>query len=310
MNASLLLVASACLAGAASLSGQAPSPSATPPVPGSLRLDMVVVDRKGAPVTDIKPSEIEVWISGYRVPVTDVFAVTPASGRTVVLLLDNAAVGPALVPRIKEAARQFVEKMGPGDRTAVVTLNRGTLQLTSDRNSLLAAIDKYYAQSFPIRPDDTAADVLRTIELLARNMTEGSDGRKAIVAIGAGWLFDTPMPPPTSSTRDLQQEWVAAMRSMAAANASLYVIDPVGVGAVRGADGGRSGFARETGGHAFLSVNDTSAAVNRIWDESGTYYMLAMKNPPVQQKAELREVDVKVHREGVTVRARKGIRGR
>ena len=64
------------------------------PVPTRLALDVVAVDRNGAPVTDLRPDEFEVWISGYRVPVEDVVFVTPAtSPRTVVLLLDNAAVG-------------------------------------------------------------------------------------------------------------------------------------------------------------------------------------------------------------------------
>ena len=57
-------------------------------------------------------------------------------------------------------------------------------------------------------------------------------GRKAIVAIGAAWLFDTPLPPP--GLRDLRDEWLTAMRSMAAANVSLYVIDPVGIRPMRG----------------------------------------------------------------------------
>ena len=79
--------------------------------------------------------------------------------------------------------------------------------------------------------------------------------RKAIVAIGAGWLFDTPLPPP--SLRDLHGEWLTAMRAMAAANASLYVIDPVGLRPARGLTyGGDSGFANQTGGYAFVNTND------------------------------------------------------
>jgi hypothetical protein len=35
-----------------------------------------------------------------------------------------------------------------------------------------------------------------------------------------------------------------------------------------------------------------------------------MVNPPVQRTADLRQVEVKVLRKGVTVRARRGIKGR
>jgi len=290
-----------------SVRGQTETPRGPAP---SLRLDVVAITSAGVPVTDLRPSEFEVWISGYRVPISDVFAPMPERGRTVVLLLDNTAVGPVLAPRIKEAARLFVKRMSPGDRMAVVTLQGGAMVSTDDRARLMQAIDDYHVQGFPFRLEDAGEHVLKTIESLARQMPETSEGRKTIVAIGAGWMFDTPMPPP--GLRDLQREWVAAMRSMAATNTSLYVIDPAGVGVTRGsgAYGGASGFARESGGHAFLNTNDTEGVVERIWAEAGAYYVLAMENPPVQRTADLREVEVKVLRKGVTVRARRGIKGR
>jgi VWFA-related protein len=175
----------------------------------------------------------------------------------------------------------------------------------------MAAIDEYNVRGFPFRPEDAGQHILRMLEVLAGRIPETAGGRKAIVAIGAGWLFDTPLPPP-GAARDLHAEWVAAMRAMAGAHASLYVVDPVGLVAGGGpaTHGGASGFARETGGHAFFNTNDLAGAAERIWAEARTYYMLAMRNPPVQRKADLREVDVKVLRPGVTVRARKGIKGR
>jgi VWFA-related protein len=288
--------------------GRDPEPAATQ---ANLRIDVVAVDGKGAPVTDLKPAEFEVWISGFRVPIVDVYAMTPeASGRIMVLVLDNGAIGPQLAPRVKDAARLFVKRMGPNDRLAIVPLHGGAMELTDDPSRLLKAIDDYHVQGFPFRPEDAGEHVLRSMETIARRMPEMPSGRKTIVGIGAGWLFDTPLPPP--SVRDLEREWVAAMRTMAATSTTLYVIDPAGVGVVRGAGtyGGASGFARETGGYAFLNTNDVAGAVARIWAESGTYYVLAMVNPPVQRTADLREVDVKVLRKGVTVRARKGIRGK
>ena len=91
--------------------------------------------------------------------------------------------------------------------------------------------------------------MLRLLAATSQQMIE-IPGRKAIVAIGAAWLFDTPLPPP--GLRDLRDEWLAAMRSMAAANVSLYVIDPVGLRPMGGFSyGGDAGFASETGGYAF-----------------------------------------------------------
>ena len=286
----------------------APQPPVS--IPTRLALDVVAVDRDGAPVTDLRPDEFEVWISGYRVPIEDVAFVTPAtSPRTIVVVLDNAAVGFDLAPRVKEAARALVKRMGDTDRISVTAVHGVRTDSTGDPARLLQAIDSYRVQGIPFRIEDGGEHVLRLLTAIARQLTELPGRRKAIVAIGAVWLFDTPLPPP--SLRNLHDEWLAAMRAMAAANVSLYVIDPVGLRPMRGYGyGGDSGFANETGGYAFVNTNDVQGAAARIFDETGTYYVLRMIDPPVQRTADLREVKVRVLRKDVTVRVRRGIPGK
>ena len=276
---------------------------------GRLTLDIVAVDRNGGPVVDLRPEEIEVWISGYRVPVDDVAFVTPeAAPRTVVLLLDNVAVGPELAIRVRETARAFVKQLGERDRVSLGPVEGPRLDGTGEPARLLQAIEQYHPQGFPLHIEDAGENVLRLLASTAKQMTE-IPGRKAIVAIGAAWLFDTPLPPP--GLRDLREVWLSAMRSMAAANVSLYVIDPVGIRPMQGFSyGGDSGFANETGGYAFLNTNDPAAAARRIVAESGTYYLLRMADPPVQRSADLRKVEVKVLRKNVTIRVRRGIPGK
>ena len=287
----------------------AQTPPATPTGPGRLALDVVAVGRDGAPVVDLKPAEFEVWVSGYRVPVDEVVFVTPQSApRTIALVLDNAAVGPELAIRVKEAARAFVKRLGERDRVIVTPVHGPRVDGTGEPARILQAIDSYRVQGFPLRIEDAGEHVLRLLTTLARQMIE-IPGRKAIVAIGGAWMFDTPLPPP--GLRDLREVWLSAMRSMAAANVSLYVIDPVGLRPMQGYSyGGDSGFANETGGYAFLNTNDLAGAAGRIVDEAGTYYVLRMADPPVQRTADLRKVEVKVSRKNVTVRTRRGIPGR
>lgn len=279
------------------------------PLAGRLTLDIVAVDRDGAPVVDLRPDELEVWISGYRVPVDDVAFITPDTApRTVVLLLDNVAVGPELAIRVRETARAFVKQLGERDRVSLGPVEGPRIDGTGEPARLLQAIEQYHPRGFPLRIEDAGEQVLGLLAATAKQMVE-IPGRKAIVAIGAAWLFDTPLPPP--GLRDLREVWLSAMRSMAAANASLYVIDPVGIRPMQGFSyGGDSGFANETGGYAFLNTNDPAAAARRIVGESGTYYLLRMADPPVQRSADLRKVEVKVLRKNVTVRVRRGIPGK
>lgn len=291
-----------------------PVAAQTPAATADLWIDVVAVDRRDAPVTDLKPSEFEVWISGFRIPITDVVAVAPDDGapRDMVVILDDAAVPPVLEPRVREAAKALVDRMSPGDRMSIVSLNRGTVENSADPAVLRRAIDAYHVLGFPFRIEDAGRHVLQTLTAISRSLTEVSGHRKAVVAIGAPWLFDTPLPPP--SLGDLNAQWVEAMRAMAAAHVTLYVIEPGGISPVAGVPGshigGSSGFARETGGHAFVSTNSFTNAADRIWQELRSYYRLGVRNPPVRRTADLREVEVKILRKGVTVRARRAIPGR
>jgi len=282
------------------------------PRPGRLLIDAVVLDHAGIPVLDVKPSELEVWIVGYRVPIESLTFVTPTpdvpSNRSIALLLDDINVDPAVMPRVREAARQFVNRMVPEDRLTITTLSGTSMEPTADRARLLQRIDAYGPRAWGVeRLDTMGAHVLDTITALSHAVGRTTDGRKAFVALGPAALFDTPIPPPTAS-RDLRQEWVNAMRAMAVANVALYVIDPTGVGGSR-TTGGESGFARETGGVAFTNTNNTTGMADRIMREAASYYLIEVRDPPMGRQMDLRALDVRVLRPGISIRARRAVPG-
>lgn len=275
-----------------------------------VRVAAVVLDRGGKPIEDLRPSEFEVWIGVYRVPIEAVTFVSPTSdqGRIIILVLDDLTVSPATGLRVKEAARRFVTRMRPGDQMAIIGLDGSVGQTTDDRAVLLKRIEDYSALATPRIPFERIGEhVLRTLTAISRSLAE-IPGRKIVVGIGSSWVFDTPVPPP-SVGRDLQQEWIAAVRSMASADANLYVVDPGGLFLAPFPTSGSTGFARETGGHSFAHNNDTSQVAERIMAEASTYYVLEVSDPPTGRNAELREVDVRVLRQGTTVRARRWIPG-
>ena len=273
-----------------------------------LRIDVVALDGRGTPVLDLRPAEFEVWINGFQIPIETVTFVAPGvadTSRTIVVLLDDISVNQTLVPRVREAARRLLERTSDADRIAVVSLNGGMMERSDDRDVVLTAIDRYYVSGHPVRIDVAGEQVLKTVASISRQLAEAPGGRKAIVAFGSGWLFDTPIPPPQVQM-DLRREWLDAMRATAAAHVSLYVIDPAGLGSRR-VDSGASGFARETGGHAFMNTNDVNGAIDRILTELGNYYVLNVQDPAIGKKADLRELEVKVLRRGITPRARRAI---
>ena len=277
----------------------------------SLMLDFVAADKNGAPVTDLKPSDLEIWIGHFNVPIEHLAYVSPetegAPGRLIVMLLDDMTLPQAQIPRAKVVARRLVTRMGPGDEMAIVTLSGAETKSTDDHAILLNAIDRYNVRANAVtRPDIYGEDVLKNVGALAQQVREGRAGRKTIVAIGSGTLLDRPIPPPQAG-RDLTPEWTEAMRALAFSHANYYVIDPQGVGSSRGFTGA-DGFARATGGRAFLGTNDLEGAADRVLRDSANYYVVQVPDPPNSGgKGSLRQVEVKVKRRGVTVLSRMAI---
>lgn len=289
---------------------------APPQEPASrlLTLDFVALDRSGTPVGDLKPDEIEVWIGQFRAPIRRMTVVTPEAderdGRIIVLLLDDVTL-PQMeyFPRVKEAARHFVARLGANDQMAVLTTGGARMNPTGDRAALERAIDAYGPRAAGVmRTDTIGRHLLETLAGISGQLREVPGRRKTIVGIGSGGLFDRPIPNPAYGQDDLQPEWIQAMKELALSHVNFYVIDPGGVGSRR-ADSGEEGFARETGGHAFLGGNDLNGAADRILRESASFYMVEVPDPPVGANADLRRLEIKSLRKDVTVRARHAIPG-
>ena len=278
-----------------------------------LVIDAVAIDRDGAPVMDLRQDEFEIWVGKYRVPIETFVPVTASSAdraaQVMVVVLDDFALPQQVIPRGRDVARRLVTRLPSDDGMAILTLNGDRMDSTSDRARLLSRIDSWNNRATGHFTADTlGAHVFDTIGGIARSLAEAPGGRKTIIGVGASWVFDRPIPIPTVGIRDLRPEWTAAMRAASIANAALYVLDPSGVGGTP-VTGGDTGFAAYTGGHAFLNTNDLEAAADRIMAEARNYYLFGVADPPFQRKADLRDLEVRVSRKGLTVRARKAIHG-
>ncbi len=65
------------------------------------------------------------------------------NGNDVILAIDNSGSVSSMVPTIKEAAFQIIESMGPNDRMGITSLGRLVTPLTSDKETLIEAFNKY-----------------------------------------------------------------------------------------------------------------------------------------------------------------------
>lgn len=73
---------------------------------------------------------------------------------------------------------------------------------------------------------------------------------------------------------------------------------------------GRSGFARDIGGRPFVNTNDAAGAVDQILRDTSIYYGISVQDPAIFRSADVRQLEVRTLRKGLTIPAQRFIPGR
>ena len=179
-----------------------------------------------------------------------------------------------------------------------------------------------------------ARRVLESVESVAAWMGELHGRRKALIMFSEGVDYDIYAPFNRRASRiirDARNAIAAAQR----ANVSIYSVDARGLVQVPGEaidtrglstdplvrDGGMTGFQREllmaqeglitlaaeTGGLAVVNTNDVAEGLERVVRDNSTYYLLGYQTDLDRRPAdEFREIEVRVDRPDLRVRARRG----
>ncbi len=288
-----LRLLAAVLLAAASVGAQtpaAPPPSPAPPVTfavevGYVEVDAIVTDRNDQPVRDLAREDFTVLEDGKAqaidlfhridipyerpepaappsVPLDVKTNAVPFEGRVYVIVLDELHSSTTSSLLVRAAARRFIERhFGEGDLAAVVHTFGPAASgqgLTSDRQMLLAAVDRFVGQKLPSvtmskideyrrtqdtrqpgdpvnDPDDMkrAYDARSSLDVL-KGVSEWLAGlhgrRKAILFFSEGIdynLYDQINNREASAVLDAVKEATAAA---VRANVSFYAIDPRGLG--------------------------------------------------------------------------------
>jgi VWFA-related protein len=283
----------AAVCGGALAAQQAPAPAPPPPTfrveVNYVEVDATVTDATGAVVTDLTQDDFEVLEDGRPQAVTafslvsipiergerPVFATTPieadvqtndhVEGRIYLIVLDDTHTDATRAPRVKTAARRFIEQsFGENDLAAVVyTSGRSgdSQDFTNNRRLLLNAIDKFSGRKLrsatlerldnarsldgTLTAGDDPAEMERahrarstmaSIRKLADFMAGVRGRRKALLLIGEGVdynIHDVMGQGGTTASAvlmDTQDAVAAATRG----NVSIYTIDPRGLASEAG----------------------------------------------------------------------------
>ena len=275
-------------------SQQAPPPPTPPQPPVTFRVDVnyvevdaVVTDAQGRFVTGLTKDDFELLEEGSPQTITAFTLVDmpvqrpdpplfkaapiepdvrtnldPFDGRIFVLVLDDLHTDFRRTPRVRTAAKQFVERyVGANDLVALVQTGAGARSaqdFTTSRARLFAAIDTfsgrkigsatqskiddYYRQRdlrIEIAPRDTeegerghyARNTLRTLRGAAQLLGNIQGRRKAVVWFSEGTDFMTENPFTSQNSSLIAQDMREAVSAAARAGVSFYAVDVRGLGA-------------------------------------------------------------------------------
>jgi len=260
--------------------------------------------------------------------------------RLFVIIVDDAQLqaDPASLKTLRETARRVVDDLGPSDLASVIfTLdNRNAQDFTSDRARLRAALDK---AAFGAR--DMTGGMNRLFARMSVDVIHHSvealaalpDRRKVIIYIGQGVpisleLAATPVWTGIRSTagaadasaemRHLMYLMDESFKKAAKANVNIYTLDVCGLRAppapgfqfptcVSGIEVDYlQQLAAATGGRSATNINDLGPAVDTIFAENSSFYILGYHSTKPQLDGKFRRLTVAVNNPEYTVRTRNG----
>jgi len=306
-------------------------------------VDVTVTDAKGRAVTDLKPADFELREGSAPVALESVRLVRVAAGapseapariqtaaderlaagqdeaRLFAIFLDEYHVtSGAETDRVRDALTRFVDNdVSPRDLIVVMKPLDSLLaiRLTRDREAVRRVIESFegrkgdyqprntyerdYIAATPARIDVARNQVaLSAINALAVHLGSLTDRRKTLIVATEGV---------GRSDRRRGLEYLPTLdtiiRSANRSNVAVYPFDPRDAADAATAGEGLRRLADETDGEPIAA--DAGPGLRRVAADSSAYYLLTFRTSHPDD-GKFQELDTRVKRPGVIVRARKG----
>lgn len=260
-------------------------------------LNITVTDKAGQYVKGLKASDFKVYEDGVEVKPESIASFSiHESPYAAVVLLDSSGSMEARFTLARSAAIRFLDGLRPEDVAAVYRFDSKVerVQEFSGGRDLAPLAYAIRAKGMTSLND--------AIVEAARTLADRPEHRKAIVILSDG--MDTF----SKASSD------KAVESALAIGASIYAVDmsdlQIGSSGARQGAPQLKGFAEKTGGR-FVATPGGQAlrdAFSGIAEELGHQYTLAYRPLNTDRDGKWRKLEVKVDREDLTLRTRKGYR--
>lgn len=245
----------------------------------------------------------------------------PRASRALAFVIDDIGLKPEDLIPLRRAMTQFLETMSPDDQVAMTYIAHSNLSqnFTNDIGRLIAAVQNQ-KEALGTASPTAQRDKMSVLRNALVSLSSARQPRRAIILVsGFGCL---PYPGDSMAASECRDLIERAQR----AGVPIYTLDPrlftntefmqPTAPAATAGETGATPFspaiesmrilATETGGRGFAGMGDIPRAVNEIMIENGSYYLLGFYPKPLINDGKFHEIDVKVKRPGLTVRARAG----
>jgi VWFA-related protein len=258
-------------------------------------LNVTVTDKSGQYVKGLKKSDFKVYEDGVEIQPNMIASFSlHESPYAAVVLLDSSGSMEARFSLARSAAIRFLDGLRPEDVAAVYRFDSKVerVQEFSGGRDLAPIVYAIHAKGMTTLND--------AIVEASRRLTERPEVRKAIVVLSDG--MDTF----SKASND------KAVESALAIGASIYAVDmstlDIAGSSRRQSAASLKGFAEKTGGR-FIETPGGPAlrdAFTGIAEELGHQYTISYRPVNKKRDGKWRALEVKVSREDLTVRTRKG----
>jgi VWFA-related protein len=280
-------------------------------------------------------------------PTKDVVTnVHPSIARQWALVIDDLHIMATHIVHTKRVVQDFLEQIPETDAVAIVFVGRSDLSqdFTSDLGAQMRAVNRIkdalgfapdlngFIAPRVLSPPGARRQEMSSTFIVMRNianvLAKSSYPRKAFVWVSEGSSFD--LPPYGADQlieRDVFDEQLQVFKVLQQAGVPVYTLDPRGpvdCSSMWGPCGGDPSvshnyknqasqlrtFAENTGGRAFVGASDMPRAIRELVEDNNAFYLLGYSPDPLVADGKFHDVDVRVRRAGLKVRARSGYTAR
>lgn len=280
------------------------------PVTGLTRADFSIVERdRPQEIADFEHVSIPVGertidLEAPPAPPSDIASnsTSPQNSRAFVIVVDDTVLETADIIYIKRTIAALLAAMSESDHVALTYVRRSDLgqDFTNDTTRITAALNHLPATLGMLAASKLtpSRDLLVVLDNAAKTLVASKQSRKALVLIG------------TRGCNPRGRDIIAAICQGVIDRAResgvpIYAIDPTGALDLPWVEDPLRILTAATGGQLYRQAEPWLSGARAMTD-NGSYYLLGYYPSPQRTDGKFQEVEVKVNRPGLQVRARRG----